>query len=52
MDNEELERAYKKFKESFSVDDWPKVHPEMFFEYGYLAGLAAMETLKKGEMND
>lgn len=43
MDNEELEQAFKQFKESFSVEDWTNVNPEMFFEYGYLAGMSSMQ---------
>ena len=42
MNKEELEKAYKQFKESFSEEDWPEVNLEMVFEYGYLAGQSVM----------
>ena len=42
MDNEELEIAYKKFKESFNNEGWAGVSPKMVFEYSYLAGQSSM----------
>ena len=45
MGDEDLEKAYKQFKDSFSEKDWCQVSPKMFFEYGFLGGLSLM--LKK-----